>query len=195
MDYFQCNGGVLYSLNRSHYGYWFIAKVPGVIRTGWTYFGMGRFKIKSGARDVTFKLDYPADISRDFFEEDNIRIDPNNKVVSNNFSYNTSQYFFESFKSMNGPIDHNGEFKITITYIDPNTGILNKVVFNKTVSQILGCQMNNLRDAESVFLLNELVTRNKTCNDVISILNKYYSGYSSPIFDEYRILINRVCNN
>ena len=149
--------------------------------------------VNVAARDVRFKLEYPSSLKHILTasESSSTNIDD---VLPSNFSYNTSQYFFEGFRHDGSGLVSSDLFTLTIMYKDPATGVEKTEVFSKTVADVLGLQNGNIRDAECVYLFTQLVARKMSSASIYSNLNMYYTNYSSSLADEYRNLIRIYTN-
>ena len=67
------------------------------------------------AKDVQFRMDYPGLLKHDETAAEETSGDPG-EVQTTNFSYNTSQYFFEGFLLESGEVLPESTFKLTINY-------------------------------------------------------------------------------
>ena len=140
------------------------------------------------AKDVQFRLDYPMGLIHDESASEQSSTDPAD-VQPTNFSYNTSQYFFEGFKTEQSSDFTSETFKLTIMYKNPDDGTPVTEVYEKPVSALLDVDNNLLRDAETIFLLTQLIGKQQGVAAVNQVLNTYYTNYTSPLFDEYLGLI------
>ncbi len=143
--------------------------------------------VSVAARHVQFRLDFPetfTHVTSAAEETSTVSKD----VQPTNFSYNTTQYFYEVFT---GPSDttQTRDFTLTITYIDPATDTQVTKTVTKTVEALTGLQENNIRDAEIIFLFTELVGGRRTWSSIDAVIQSYYSSYSSPLFTEYTDLM------
>ncbi len=105
--------------------------------------------------------------------------------LATNFSYNTNQYFFEGFRTETGsalPVD---EFVLTISYTDPVTGVEQQERVARTVSEALSIQRDNIADAESIYLLAQLISGAMERDLIQQVLDTHHSAHSSALFDEY----------
>ncbi len=140
------------------------------------------------AKHVIFKLINPEGMEHihTASEESSENIE---EILPTNFSYNTNQYFYEAF-SADSDIDFNdSSFTIEIIYQDPASGEEKIEKMTKTCSEILSFEENNIRDAEIIFLLNELIAGRVTKEEIDSIIDTFYLDYSSGLFNEYDALI------
>lgn len=143
------------------------------------------------AKDVQFRMDYPAVLEHDVTAAEETSGDPA-EVQPTNFSYNTSQYFFEGFLLETGAeVLPETKFKLTIMYKDPEDGTQIEEVYEKTITELLGVDMNLIRDAETIFLFTRLFGLQKTWGEISPVFTTFYDGYSSPIYTEYRDLMKK----
>lgn len=145
--------------------------------------------VSVAARHVRFRLDYPKSLKHITTASEESSTDQTN-VTPTNFSFNTSQYFYEVFTGIT-QTDLSQTFTLTITYNDPSTFQQTTETVTKTLGELLGHEENNIRDAETIFLFAELLGERTTWDNVNAILNNYYQGYSSPLFAEYTGLLNK----
>lgn len=143
------------------------------------------------ARHVRFRLDYPAQLEHQVTASEESSTNPED-VLPTNFSYNTSQYFFEGFVCTNGQAAGSDVFKLTVYYRDPVDGSEKQASVTRTVSQLLGKQTDNIRDAEAVYLFNQLLARRVTYASVTNMFATHYPGESSTLFDEYCSMIDKL---
>ena len=142
------------------------------------------------AKDVLFRLDYPTAMTHASTASEESSTDPED-VQPTNFSYNTSQYFFEGFYSSSSAVQNSDAFTLTISYKDPYSGQLALEKVTLTVAEILTLQKENIKNAEIIFLLNQLIGGTMEATEVNTILDAFYSNYSSDLYDEYKDLIDR----
>jgi hypothetical protein len=144
--------------------------------------------ISIAAKDVQFRIDYPELLTHDETAAEETSGDPA-EVQTTNFSYNTSQYFFEGFLSEADDPLPESTFKLTITYKNPADGTEVIETYEKSILDLLDKDINLIRDAETIFLFTKLFGLQKTWGEISPILTTYYSDYSSPIYTEYRNLM------
>lgn len=142
------------------------------------------------ARDVHFRIDYPPFLKHFQTAAEQVST-VKSEVLPTNFSYNTSQFFLEGFEelSQEGLMDQT--FKLTIEYKDPDTGEKIVEVYEKKVSDILGQNIANIKDAYTIQLLTKLIKGEITKTEVQLEVSNNLSGHSSKLFDEYINLINK----
>ena len=142
------------------------------------------------ARSVRFRLDYPESMVHDTTASEESSVEAQD-VQPTNFSYNTSQYFFEGFHTASESAHPDEEYVLTIHFEDPETGVAQTETSTKKVSEIVGRQQANIASAEAIFLFTQLIGGTMQWESVEQILQTYYSGHSAPVFDEYVDLMNR----
>lgn len=145
--------------------------------------------VSVAARHVQFRLDYPKSLTHiTTASEESSTVQT--AVKPTDFSFNTSQYFYEVFTGLT-QTDLSQTFTLTITYTDPGTLQPTTETVTKTLGELLGHEENNIRDAEIIFLFAELLGERTTWDDVNAIVSNFYQGYSSPLFVEYTGLLNK----
>jgi Mg-chelatase subunit ChlD len=152
------------------------------------------------ARDVRFRLDYPAVLAHTSSASEESSTNPQD-VQPTNFSYNTSQYFYEGFETKVAGHDPQptDAFTLTISYKNPETGSTVTKTVVKPVADLLSAgsgsvEGGNIRDARVIFLLAGLVGGSVAAAEGDAIMEADYSGVSadaSPITREYTDLIGR----
>ncbi|WP_437940039.1 vWA domain-containing protein [Sorangium sp. So ce341] len=142
------------------------------------------------AREVRFKLSYPRALARAATASEESSTDPED-VQPTNFSFNTTQYFYEGFRAPAEASLSDERFKVTISYKDPVTREPRSEEIEAAVGELLGQQETNLRAAEAIFLLNQRIGQRMTAPEVDAVLDTYPPRYSAPLFDEYKALIER----
>ena len=140
------------------------------------------------ARNVRFRLDFPESMTHAVTASEESSV-IESEVTPTNFSFNTSQYFYEGFTAATSVSD-NESFQLTVTFRDPASSEERELVVARAVGEILGKDTSLIRDAESIFLLTELIGGRADRETVETILQSYYADYSSPLFDEYSGLID-----
>ncbi len=137
------------------------------------------------ARDVRFRLDYPAGLERT-----HSAAEQSSQVASEvqpiHFSSNTSQYFLEGFKTDGESTLGSGQFKLTINYTDPVTGTEKSDVLEKSFQEILNQDLNNIKDAKVVTLLTSVLTGKVTAEQARQQLDGLLQSHSSSLADEYK---------
>ncbi|MBN2442325.1 MAG: choice-of-anchor D domain-containing protein [Spirochaetales bacterium] len=144
--------------------------------------------ISVAAKDVQFRIDYPIPLKHDETAAEETSGDPA-EVETTNFSYNTSQYFFEGFLAESEDPLPESTFKLTIIYKNPADGTEVIETYEKTISELIDKDINLIRDAETIFLFTKLFGLQKTWAEISPVLTTYYSDYSSPLYTEYRNLM------
>ncbi len=107
------------------------------------------------ARDVRFRLDYPAALQRTISAAEQ-----SSQVASEvdpiHFAANSSQFFLERFQA-DGEGNVNGSIKLTIAYTDPVTGAEREEVQSLPLSDLLNQELPSIKDARMVTLLTQLI--------------------------------------
>jgi hypothetical protein len=142
------------------------------------------------AKNVRFRLDYPQSMTHVASASEELSKNPDD-VQPTNFSFNTSQYFFEAFRAPDTTSMDGETFKLSIFYQDPVTGAPQTEVIEKSVSEILGRHEDNLRAAEAIYLFNQLMKGKMTPTEVDAVLGTYPANYSKPLYSEYKGMIER----
>lgn len=141
------------------------------------------------AKQVTFRLDYPALLKRkqSAAEQSSVR---QSEVLPTNFSYNTSQFFWETFasdKDVAGLFEE--EVKLWIFYLDPQSREHKTEVYERTLGSLINAQLENIKDAHLIYLLTALMKGEMTPATVQTELDTLFVGHDTPLAKEYKQLI------
>lgn len=140
------------------------------------------------ARDVQFRLDYPIALKHMMSAaEQSSKVQ--SEVQPTNFSYNTSQYFWERFQAGDDASLLEQSLTLTILYKDPQTGAAKEEVYKRTLKEMLGKDLNNIKDARMITLLTSLIKKELTPAAAKQELSKDLGDYASALSTEYRKLI------
>ncbi len=140
------------------------------------------------AGSVRFRLDFPSSLSH--LSSASEEVSQNKQEVQpTNFSYNTSQYFYETFGDED-ELDNDEKFTLTISYIDSDGNSVEETT-TKTIRQILNREISNIRDSEAIYLLNRLIAEELEPEDVLQSLSQYDSTNTSALFRKYKGLITK----
>lgn len=142
------------------------------------------------AKNVLFRLDYPAVMTHTSSASEESSGDPAD-VQPTNFSFNTAQYFFETFNAPDEADVFARRFKLTIFYIDPGTGTTQMKTIERTVGEMLGRHESNLLAAELIHILNRLIRDEMSAADANVVIASHPSGYRGTLYEEYLELIQR----
>lgn len=136
------------------------------------------------ARDVRFRLDYPAALMRTISAaEQSSQIA--SEVDPIHFAANSSQFFLERFKAgSEGSVD--GEIKLTIAYTDPTTGQQREEVQALPLDTILNQELPSIKDARMVTLLTQLIKGEVSPEAARQEMSSLLSAHSSPLANEYK---------
>ncbi|HEY9841252.1 MAG TPA: VWA domain-containing protein, partial [Candidatus Obscuribacterales bacterium] len=108
--------------------------------------------INVAAREVKFRLDYPKVLQR-FATASEESSQVESHVQATNFSYNTSQFFLEQFAVPTQSNLLEQKIRLTIYYSDPVSGQKQVQIVEKRLGEILGIDLENIKDAHLVNLL------------------------------------------
>lgn len=141
--------------------------------------------VNVAAQGVQFRLDYPASLKRLLSAaEESSKVQ--SEVQPTNFSFNTSQYFWEQF-GLDGETNINDQsFTLSIFYTDPKTREKKTVEVKKTVSEMLGQDISNIKDAHMITLLTLLIKSDVTEERAKKEVNELLGDHSSALATEYR---------
>lgn len=142
------------------------------------------------ARDVQFRLDYPASLSHVFTASEELSTDQT-QVKTINFSYNTSQFFLEGFEAdVNGeiPVD---PFILTITYLNESGETITETR-SMLLSEIDGTDTGNIQQAYLITYLANLVGEKENCLES-QTMSMLLPTLTSDLTAEYFDLVNRYC--
>lgn len=123
------------------------------------------------ARNVRFNLEFPGWMRHGKSAAEEVSSDPS-KVQPTNFSANTSQYFWEEFKSNQGDYQPQDTIKLTISYEDPLSGEQQQKVYEKPVAEILDKDLGNIKAAHLVQLSTALVRKEVSAAEVSAELQQ-----------------------
>ena len=140
------------------------------------------------AGSVRFRLDFPSSLAHLSSASEEVSQDKQ-EVQPTNFSYNTSQYFYETFGNEDG-LDEDERFTLTISYIDSDGKSVEETT-TKTIRQIVNRESSNIRDAEAIYLLNRLIAQESEPEDVLQRLSQHDSTNASELFRKYKDLITK----
>lgn len=141
------------------------------------------------AKDVQFRLDFPNELLHTVSASEEYSTDPDD-VQKTNFSYNTSQFFLEEFKTDTSALNSGSNFTLTITYTDPETQTLVELEYTKTVSELLGQLENSIKDAFMVTMVPRLIRKEITFDDTDPYL-RLLKYHDTELSNEYRDLIKK----
>lgn len=146
------------------------------------------------ARDVRFRLDFPQNFTHGETASEELSTVAA-EVQPTNFSFNTSQFFLESFKLPNANFNDVAQDNIilTITYKDPITFDEKEEIYSVKVADILAMNEKNIKDAYIVTLLPLLISGKvspEEGNKRLALLQ----GHNTPLATEYRSLIREWYN-
>lgn len=118
--------------------------------------------INVAARDVRFRLEYPKALKRAVSAAEQSSQEAE-KVQTSNFSYNTSQFFLEQMQAPGDSTILEQKIRLSIAYTDPVSYQPKLEWVEKTVGELIGKDLENIKDAHLVtllprFLKNELNT-------------------------------------
>lgn len=141
------------------------------------------------AKQVTFRLDFPALLKRkqSAAEQSSVK---QTEVLPTNFSYNTSQFFWESFGSDKDAADLMAEeFKLWVFYLDPRSREQKIEVVEKTLGGLLNAQLDNIKDAHLIYLLTSVMKGETSPEKATAELDKLFTGHDTALGKEYKQLI------
>ena len=145
--------------------------------------------IELAATNTRFRLDYPASLDqlRSFGEE--ISTDPE-AVQPVNFSYNSSQFFVELFKS-SAPVSGSDELKLSIEYTDAS-GETKNVSVSRSINTLLTNETDALDAAFAVISLAELIGERFDC-ETVQASRLYQEPVQNATYSLYRQNVERFC--
>lgn len=140
------------------------------------------------AKDVQFRLDYPAALKHiQSAAEESSQVQ--SEVQPTNFSYNTSQYFWERFQAEDEANLLDQPLRLTIYYTDPRNGEKRQEVYERRLREVLGKDLNNIKDARMITLLTSLLKKESSSEQVKAELENELGDHASALATEYRRLI------
>ena len=147
------------------------------------------------ARDVFFKIEYPIGLTRTEGAAQQIVGNPDT-VYRTNFSYNTSQYFFEEFQTVLSVDETTDRMRIKIYYQDPkdNKNIVES--YSETIQNLMMKNKKNLKDAYLIYIFTKQIKGMYSYNQVVNIINLEYKKEDyTEIFSDYFQLMEflKIC--
>lgn len=106
-----------------------------------------------------------------------------------NFSYNSSQFYLERFKTDDEAEILSREYKISLTYTDPDSN--EKIAVSKSfaISDIINQESSNIKDALAMVYLTSLIKGTKNWDDMKWEFFNVFKNHQSSKYNEYRALI------
>lgn len=145
--------------------------------------------VNIAAENVRFRLDYPAQLERT-----KSAAEQSSKTAADvqpiHFSYNTSQFFLEQFKTTGETTLSNGSFKLTIDYTDPISQQKMSEVYEQTLDQVRNQDLANIKDARVITLLTALIKGQTTPAQGKRELEDLLQTHTSSLAAEYKAYIN-----
>ncbi len=126
--------------------------------------------IDLAARNVRFKLDYPGQLYHGQSAAEQVSQDPS-KVQPTNFSFNTSQYFWEQFKANKVENLLDQKIKLEIRYNDVESLATKTETYEKSLRELIGQDTANIQAAHLVYLFTALAKGTVTGAEVQAELN------------------------
>lgn len=136
------------------------------------------------ARDVRFRLDYPASLQRTVSAAEQ-----SSQVASEvdpiHFAANSSQYFLERFKA-SGEGNVSGDMTLTIAYTDPVSGQSREEQLKVSVAELLNQELSSIKDARMVTLLTQLIQGKVSAQAAREEMQNLLNTHSSALASEYQ---------
>jgi len=143
--------------------------------------------VNIAARNVRFRLDYPASLQHtQSASEESSQVA--SEVQPIHFSYNTSQYFLERFRT-DGETVPEGRFKLTIAYTDPVSNKASEAVLDLSLDEIRNQDLSNIKDARVVTLLTSLIRGELSATEARAELDTLLSNHSTALANRYKTYI------
>lgn len=144
--------------------------------------------INVAGRNVRFRLDYPKSFKHTDSAAEELSTVPS-KIQPIHFSYNTSQYFLESFAGSGQP-SGSEKFRLTINYQDPLTDESREEVLEQSLSDLLGQDLDNIQSAYAINLLTELLSGSQSPEQLLK--SKARITRDTPLIREYQGLLDKA---
>ncbi|MGE3726333.1 MAG: VWA domain-containing protein [Candidatus Sericytochromatia bacterium] len=122
------------------------------------------------ARNVRFKLEYPGQLYHGESAAEQVSQDPS-KVQPTNFSFNTSQYFWEQFKANKVENLLDQKIKLEIRYSDVESRAAKTETYEKSLRELIGQDTANIQAAHLVYLFSALAKGTVSGAEVQAELN------------------------
>lgn len=144
--------------------------------------------VNIAAENVRFRLDYPALLKHSKSQSEQASQNAAD-VQPIHFSYNTSQYFLEQFKTSGETTANSGSFKLTIDYTDPISHEQRSEVYEQTLEQVRNQDLANIKDARVISLLAALIRGQTSSADGKRELDELLNTHTSRLATEYKAYI------
>lgn len=146
--------------------------------------------VNIAAQNVRFRLDYPAQMQRakSASEQSSQHAED---VQPIHFSYNTSQFFLEQFKTSGESPVSAGSFKLTIDYTDPISNQKVSDVYEQSLDQVRNQDLGNIKDARVITLLTSLIKGETAATQGQLELGELLNTHTSQLANEYKDLIGK----
>lgn len=122
------------------------------------------------ARNVRFKLEYPGQLYHGASAAEQVSQDPS-QVQPTNFSFNSSQYFWEQFKANKVENLLDQKIKLEIRYSDVETRATKTEIYEKPLRELMNQDTANIQAAHLVYLLTALAKGTVSGAEVQAELN------------------------
>lgn len=147
--------------------------------------------INVAVEDVKFKLTYPASLSHVGSAAEEVS-ENEYEVQSTNFSYNTSQFFIESFQSTE-TLELADTFTLDIIYLDDETNKLVTESLSYTVEDLVSQGTPQIIEALLVSGLANVISGALSCEDVVAYLT-LATDFQTDKTLEYSTKIESYCS-
>lgn len=143
------------------------------------------------AKEVRFRLDYPQNLALIATASEELSSNMY-EVQPTNFSYNTSQYFLETFEVLNKTGLAGETLTLTISYTDAS-GVARTETLTRPFAQIEAIDEINVKRAIAIKALADLVARTMTCSGYRPLYDAILEDFIDPTAQEYVDLAREFC--
>jgi len=147
--------------------------------------------INVAVEDVVFKLTFPQSLTRTLSAAEESSTEKSD-IQTTNFSYNTSQFFIESFNAEQ-IISDEDEFTLAIEYSHPESGEATTIELTKSIGEL--SQKGQAQIAESLYVRGlALLIRGDISCEQIQQYQPLSLEFNTELIESYQSRINNVCD-
>jgi len=150
--------------------------------------GFMRF-VDHAVENIQFRIDYPQSLDQLKSAAEEISTEVTD-VSTVNYAYNSSQFFFELFNSLEG-IDGSETITLTASFNGPE-GTTETVTVEKTIAELMAVESDQIYAAAAVTTLADLVAQKIKCEPVMAS-SLYQMDIASTVFQTYKKAISDYC--
>ncbi len=146
--------------------------------------------IDVAAKNVRFRLDFPEQLKHTKTAAEQVSTQKS-EVQPTNFSYNTSQFFKESFDLLKKEGLDEAEFKLTVEYKEPAKDKDQTIEYKLKVKDMLDKQTDNIKDAHLITMLTSLIKGEMKSTESDDDIAENFKDFQTVNAKEYLDLITK----